>query len=334
MTGSDQLQANPPSVRARLARVRAFLWRFRTLALADRVFAGVGAAVYQRPFCGGTLLVEVARSSTQQLLFLEGERFIPERALVRRILRPGMRVVDVGANIGYYLLLVESIVGSRGEILCLEPEADNVRELHRNIARNELTNVVVMPAAAGAMSGEVALRPGLNATVVAPEPGARAVAMVRLDDAVTAPVDFLKIDVEGHEGYVLAGSMRLLREQRPRLFIELHPGFLAAPYTVDEILRSLMELYPSVQLFESAPEQSLGEKIQARYLGAGIRPVPGPGALLEACRRGVRQNTFWAVCARDPIEDRAVRSAGFQGGRVEDGDLGRPAGARPADGLG
>ncbi|HET9210250.1 MAG TPA: FkbM family methyltransferase [Thermoanaerobaculia bacterium] len=283
--------------RLHLGRLRAFLWRFHTLPLADRLFAGLEApCVLERSLFGLRLRVDVARSNPQRLLYLEGERFMPERMIVRRLLRPGMRAVDVGANIGYYLLLIESLVGPRGSVACFEPEPENLRELRRNVERNRLENVRVLPAAVGAGDGRISMRTGINAAVAGEGGGDFTVPLTSLDSALEGPVDFVKIDVEGYEGHVLAGARRLLREHRPLLFVEIHPGFLAPPSTVDGILATLREIHPRIELLEIAPQGSFGEKVKARYLGRPVRRIPDPGRLLADCRTGRREEPFWAVC--------------------------------------
>jgi FkbM family methyltransferase len=209
-----------------------------------------------------------------------------------------MRAVDVGANIGYYLLLIESLVGPSGAIACFEPEPENLRELERNVAANAFGNVQVFAAAVGAGEGSVAMRIGINAAIAgsAGEEGDFVVPLVSLDSALSGPIDFLKIDVEGYEGEVLAGARRLLREHRPILFVEIHPGFLAPPHTVDGILAGLREIQPRIELLEISPQGSFGEKARARYLGRPVRRISDPETLLADCRAGRREEPFWAVC--------------------------------------
>jgi FkbM family methyltransferase len=284
-------------MRLLLGRLRASLWRFHTLPLADRLFAGVAPPhVLERSLFGLRLRVDVARGNPQRLLYLEGERFMPERAVVRRLLRPGMRAVDVGANVGYYLLLIESAVGPGGSVACFEPEPENLRELARNVEANRLENVRVFAAAVGAEDGRVSMCLGINAAVAGEAGGDFTVPLLRLDSALEGPVDFVKIDVEGYEGHVLAGARRLLREHRPTLLVEIHPGFLASPWTVDGILAELREVQPRIELLEIAPQRSFGEKARARYLGRPVRSVPDPEGLLADCRVGRREEPFWAVC--------------------------------------
>jgi FkbM family methyltransferase len=285
----------PPGARA--GRLRAALWRFHTLALAHRIFDGLPApAILTRPFCGRTLFVDVARGNPQRLLWLEGERFVAERRLLRRLVRPGQSVADVGANIGYYALLFSETVGPVGRIACIEPEPDNLAELRRNVENNRLPPTDVFPVAVGASAGTVSLRAGINGSVMEDGSGEVQVPLRTLDELLAdRPVDFIKIDVEGYEGHVLAGATRILNDQRPTLFVEIHPGFLAPPHTVDGLLHGLGALYPHIELWEIAPETTIPEKLRTRYLGDGVRRVPDRELLLAACRAGGREEPFWAV---------------------------------------
>jgi FkbM family methyltransferase len=288
-----------PTVRAHIARLRALLWRFRTIALADRAFAGApGGALLERRLFGYRIWLDVARSNVQRLLWLDGERFIGERRLVGGLLAPGMRVVEVGANIGYYLLMIERAIGPGGSMTCFEPEPANLRELRRNVTGNGFTNVEIVDAAVGAEDGSASILEGINLHIVKDRPADRVVPLVRLDSVIKPPVDFIKIDVDGYEGQVLDGARRVLAEQRPTLFLEVHPWLLPPPYTVDGILRDLAAHYPPPDFFEVAPERTRWEKISVRYLGRPVRRVPEPEGLLEDCRQGRRNHTFWAVFRR------------------------------------
>jgi hypothetical protein len=158
-------------LRYRLGRARAALWRFRTLAYAERLFAGAPhPSVVERPFFGYRLCLDVSRSNAQRLLYLEGERFLVEAPLLKSLLAPGMHVVDVGANIGYYLLFLARQVGLRGTITCIEPEPDNLIELERNLQCNGPLPAHLHATAAGAEQGRAMLAPGINGSLTASGP--------------------------------------------------------------------------------------------------------------------------------------------------------------------
>jgi len=274
-----------------LARLWAWAVRTRTLPLARWVLSGANTpAILSRPFLGHRFLVDVSRTDTHRLLYLEGARFLSEARLVSPYVRPGDHVVDVGANIGYYLLLWESLTGPQGFVHCVEPEPDNLIELERNIEANRLANVRVHRVAAGATDASVALRPGLNSGV---DPnGSLRVPLRRLDSLGVDRVELLKIDVEGYEGEVLAGARRLLENRRPTVFLEVHPWLLTPGHSVDTLLSLLGGLYARVDAYE-AVHQAGPLAVLARYgLFASVRPL-AVASVNDELRR--RERPFWLL---------------------------------------
>ncbi len=275
--------------------------RFSSLRRAQRAFANVtiGTTVRRRLF-GQVIELDVSRSTAQQLLLIEGERFVDERFLLQRLLRPGMTVVDVGANIGYYLLLAKRTIGAAGRVICIEPSSENLPELLRNIEINAYANVSVHAVALGDHDGETGLQTGINSGIVEGASGAYTVPLRRLDNLVDGRIDFLKIDVEGYEGQVLAGAEHLLTSHKPTLFLELHPHIVGRfGFSTAGILSGLTKLYSKITLYERLPtsEQSLFDKIGIRYFGLDcLRVVTEVPSYLERYDRGDVDHTFWAVC--------------------------------------
>lgn len=254
----------------------------------------------RRPLFGHTIQIDVSRSHAQQLLYVEGERFIEERHLLRRLLKPGMTAVDVGANIGYYLLLIEESVGQGGRVICIEPSEENLPELTANIQLNKFTNVELHTVALGDRDGQTGLRSGINSGVDDAGAAAYTVALRRLDSLVNERVDFIKTDVEGYEGHVLAGAGKLLETSRPVMFLELHPHLVGKfGHSTGAILASLDRIYPSIELYEWSSDtgKSLLDKFAERYLGQDpLRLVTDRQRLVARCDRGEILHTLWAVC--------------------------------------
>ncbi|MBE7210453.1 MAG: FkbM family methyltransferase, partial [Gluconacetobacter diazotrophicus] len=71
-------------------------------------------------------------------------------AVFRRLLRPGMGVLDLGANIGYFALLSAAVVGPEGLVVAVEPNPDNVRLLEASRRRNGFEQRLRVVQAAGA----------------------------------------------------------------------------------------------------------------------------------------------------------------------------------------
>jgi FkbM family methyltransferase len=165
--------------------------------------------------------------------------------------RPGDIFVDVGAHIGYNTLYAASKVRSRGAVYALEPAPDNRAILESNIAANGLTNVTVLPFAAGADASEreFFLRGPASAvnsltpdSFYAPVTSSIRVRVAPLDALIAGEPDVVKIDVEGAELDVLAGMRRILQLRGIRLIVEWHPVLQqAAGYPADALPRLLIE---------------------------------------------------------------------------------------------
>lgn len=283
--------------------LRFYGWfnRFGTIRLVDKAFAGVAAGTKRtRRIFGFDMELDISRSHAQQLLYVEGDRFVEERHLLKSLLRPGMTAVDVGANIGYYLMLLKQQVGRDARVICIEPSGENLPELRRNIEINRFESVVLHEVALGDHEGDTGLHSGINSGIAETGGAEYVVPLRRLDQLVTERVDFLKVDVEGYEGQVLAGAEGILATSRPVLFLELHPHIVGRfGHSVRGILDSLARHYPEIKLYEKIPAASLSPwaKIATRYFGKDMLcRVVDPDDYVARYDRGDVSHTYWAVC--------------------------------------
>ena len=154
-------------------------------------------------------------------------------AVFERRLRPGMRVIDIGANIGWFTMLAASRVGPAGEVIAVEPDRDNAALLEASRRVNGFDHVTLLPVAAGRVSGAVAIFRAYSNAATAPletiDPlHSELVPAIRLDDVIDAskgPIGLVKADVEGAEPIALAG-LEMLRRDRPVIVCEFAPGMM------------------------------------------------------------------------------------------------------------
>jgi hypothetical protein len=143
--------ATAPWLAAAARLVTCFL-RFDTLRVAVALFGGKGRpGALARSLSWSRIVLPVACSNGQRLLYLEGERFIHERHLLRSLQAPGV-VTDVGASIGYYLLPFERTVGHGAYNTCFEPDPTNLRTAVVKIH----PELLAPPAAADSVLGRLA----------------------------------------------------------------------------------------------------------------------------------------------------------------------------------
>jgi FkbM family methyltransferase len=190
------------------------------------------------------LAVDVMLGNDHSLCLYVSGTFEPnEFCFLGQILKPGMTVLDVGANEGLYTLFSARRVGPAGRVLAFEPSSRERRKLLHNVSANRLGNVNVVPCAVGSSEGTAALQiasgvhSGHNTlgTLVyddAPAVGVEHVPVERLDTLIdrqgVARVDVIKIDVEGAELHVLEGARRTLAAHRPILMVEANDEALQA----------------------------------------------------------------------------------------------------------
>lgn len=141
----------------------------------------------------------------------------------RRAIAPGDTIFDVGANVGYTMLLFSAFAGPAGKVIALEPGRRAFAQLARNA--EQAPNATALQLAASDHDGEALFHETELSDLSSLEPIAGALAFavptVRLDrlaETHGAP-DFVKIDVEGHEGAVLRGMAALFGSQRPPIVL-------------------------------------------------------------------------------------------------------------------
>ncbi|NPU12869.1 FkbM family methyltransferase [Bradyrhizobium sp. 83012] len=150
-----------------------------------------------------------------------------ELAELRRNIRPGDIVCDIGANKGSFLYWLAQW-SAPGRVIAFEPQPELAAGLSRLCRRFSLDNVVVEPRAVYSSSSRKTLfvpeghQPGASLLQPAETSTAIEVQTISLDDYLPASgnVSALKIDVEGAELDVLRGAERTLRRCRPLIVIE------------------------------------------------------------------------------------------------------------------
>jgi FkbM family methyltransferase len=162
-----------------------------------------------------------------------------ERA-IRRVLKPGDRVIEVGANVGYYTLIMGALIGPTGRLDAFEANPQMARLLRRSVIcsgrasavsvhvkfvadRSGAMQLYVSPSAGGAGNlVEQGWQIGGDTQVVECE-------AVRLDDLFDGQtIDFIRTDTEGAEILILNGAMELLRRSASiKLCVEWSVGMMS-----------------------------------------------------------------------------------------------------------
>jgi FkbM family methyltransferase len=163
----------------------------------------------------GLLFVSMPGNWSSLATYIQNYRDPGIQKFIRRIVAPQSTFVDVGANIGTYTVFAAATVGPKGKVVAIEPHPLIFEYLQRNVRGNHLQNVLAVEVAVGALRKTAAMKyskqnPGETHVASQYDAQATEVPMARLDDVLAdlgiGKVDYLKIDVEGYELYVLQGA--------------------------------------------------------------------------------------------------------------------------------
>lgn len=140
--------------------------------------------------------------------------------------RPGDHIVDVGAYDGDSALAYLKRLDGKARVSALEPLPQNLAALQRTIDTHELgPQITPVPFGAGSEPATAELdseddAPDARATLRG-KPGARAAIRIETLDRLFAEtrIDFIKIDIEGHDPAALEGARAVLNRDRPGLAV-------------------------------------------------------------------------------------------------------------------
>ncbi len=140
--------------------------------------------------------------------------------LLARVTERGMVAFDIGANVGYFTLLLARAVGPRGKVFAFEPAQRNASLLRRHLALNGFRNVEVVQAAVSDRAGTASFAAGHGPAGGHISEAGETVETVIIDDFPRPAI--IKMDIEGGEIAALAGAGELLRARATRWVVELH----------------------------------------------------------------------------------------------------------------
>lgn len=198
---------------------------------------------------GSKMYLDLKDEGISKDLALDGIREPESTKMIKKILKPGDIVVDIGANRGYYALMESRLVGKNGKVYAIEPVQDNINALKKNIELNNYPNIKVFQVAIGDKN---------TTTKMYISSFSNWHSFINHKQKITSTIDikvisldnflkdkeypyFIRMDVEGYEYQILKGMKNVLERRKPlKLFIELHPHLMQKDKTIF-ILKTLMK---------------------------------------------------------------------------------------------
>jgi FkbM family methyltransferase len=177
-------------------------------------------------------------------LFLNPESYVERKILennvwekestiiVQKLVSEGNIVIDVGANFGYFSLMCAKLVGERGKVFSSEPTAHFRDKFLKNLGENNLKNIELLPFGFSDKDCDLDIQiDASTASMHMPENDPyikrESIKLTTLDQFVInrdlKQLDFIKVDIDGHEPLFLKGAEQTIQQFKPDILIEINP---------------------------------------------------------------------------------------------------------------
>ncbi len=224
-----------------------------------------------------SMWLDVTDPGISRTLILFGQRELDHKIMLEEVLKPGMTVLDIGANIGYYVIMESQKIAPGGRIIAVEPSPTNIELLKRNIDLNQCQNTVtIKPGAisntsktrsfylASASNLNTFHQSGSTAKHLTGE--AIAVKTYTVDDIQNefGYIDLIRMDVEGHEVDIFNGMLPGIKSGHlsPIIIFETHNSQYHDQHDITVPLNALFDVGYHVAILSSNAEKGT-QKINA-----------------------------------------------------------------------
>jgi len=230
----------------------------------------------------------VLNEYVQSQLYLFGAFEPATVKVLKRLVKSGDTVLDIGANVGYISLVLAKCVGNSGKVFSFEPDSKNFASLKRNLALNADCNIEPIAKAVSDSHQPIRLyhaKFDFNAGAHSMLPSEKhssdfvEIEATTIDEFVTShglkKIDVIKIDIEGAEMKAFNGMTETLRNSRPLIVCELcEEHQVRAGYTTQAVKKWMAETF-DMQAFKVMESGKLKETpIEETHLADNIVFVP------------------------------------------------------------
>lgn len=175
---------------------------------------------------GTSILCWPDSEQSSNVVYFNGCPDFWEMSFLRAYLREGDNVMDIGANVGIYTVMLSRAVGEKGSVTAFEPDPHTMSRLREQVSHARLSNVSLHECAVSDKSGELTFSSADSAAmrhISRPAESAALGITVRcasLDDFEPwQTFDLVKLDIEGAEPLVFKGAAQRFLEFPPDVML-------------------------------------------------------------------------------------------------------------------
>lgn len=251
-------------------------------AVKSRLARMVGKKYLERRVYDYKMRLDPADKGLSRTLLLFGKRELDHKQMLARCVTPGMTVLDIGANIGYYAIMEALLVGPEGRIVAIEPADGNINLLKQNLELNQLNNVEVIQGAVSDASGEREIFTSSMSNLHTFHPDGSAAKHLDLEPLTVNTFtlgevisryghpDVMRMDVEGHEVEILGQIKDIVsaEEPAPRVIFETHLSRYTPAHDFIPVLEGLFNFGYSVVVASSSSQSGTDRVRGMGYSGS------------------------------------------------------------------
>jgi len=239
---------------------------------------------YKRNIYNYQLYLRISDPGLSRDLAVRGSREEQLKFIIDKEVTAGNVILDVGANIGYYSIMIAKIVGNTGKVYALEPEPTNYNTLQKNISLNQLNNVIesYQMGASDTNSPKPLYRSKYSNmhSFILPEndiidmknpKSHEEIKMTNLTDFILGkqPIDMLRMDIEGYEVEVLSGLQKAIEKGiwKGKILFECHFKRYSETHSIKDKLEFLFKNGYTTKYVTSTDER------KPRIRNLGYQPI-------------------------------------------------------------
>lgn len=258
-----------------------------------------------RSIHGYRMLLDLEDRGISRSLILFGTREVDHKIILEKVVQPDMTIFDIGANIGYYVLMELELLGDRGCVIAIEPSPNNLHLLRRNLALNGYDGIEVIEGAVSDTEDTRVFHLSQQSNLGTFHPVGSGAAHLSGEwievETQTVPglarsygaPNLIRMDVEGHEVEVLGGMLKAIRagDMAPTIVFETHLTRYSPEHDMEAVLRALFDCGYTVRYLSSSYER-----------GTRLISERGYRSSAPIATDGVERVIFENVAADDAID--------------------------------
>jgi FkbM family methyltransferase len=216
------------------------------------------------------MYLDVKDAGISRSLLLYAQRELDHKFMLEEIVTPGMNIFDIGANIGYYVIMERKLLGAHGSVTAIEPSPRNTDLLKKNMSLNNINDVSVYTMAISDTVEKkdfyLAKQTNLNTFHATGSGKTHLSGQVISVDTMTVPglskkinvkPDLIRMDVEGHEVEVINGMIDAIDndEIKPSIIFETHLTRYTEDHDFSSVLKKLFDRGYKTKIVSSSSQR-------------------------------------------------------------------------------